>query len=454
MSVSRRGLLGTLAGAGALRLLPFLPASVRAAEAGPPKRLLVVFHPMGYLEQTFWPKRTPDGADWTLGATMTALGDWKQKLIFLDGLLMYGASWYFPDDDNEHGTGAAMCFTGSKKAGYADGPSVEQPIADALMAANPGLPYRSLHLGVRAPAPSGHTQVFVGRGKQPVNADNNPKAVFDRLFKNLVLPTAMPGDNSALLRAAQQKRSVLDFVRADLDGVCARVGAVEKQRCDAHAEAVRMIEKRLVASTTPQTPTMCSKPTLGSTGSEALDVAAQMDLITAAFTCDLTRVATLQLGHCDGGLGFPGLNHHDVTHKTGDTKGAPDLVAAHQTIDRWFADRWAYLLKRLDGVAETQGSLLDNTLVLFGSDTTTSSSFSWSAHAHWRFPYWLAGGGNFAFKTGRYLTYAHPQKGDDDKTAKMWTAHNRLLVSVCRAFGVNVDSFGTMDPGSGPLAQL
>ncbi len=470
-SLSRRHLLGALGGLGAsgilpARLRPFLPAGAlpSASAADPPRRLLVVFHPMGYLEQSFWPTKTPDGADFTLGETMTPLADLKKKLIFLDGLLMYGASWYFPDDDNEHGSGAALCFTGSRKAGFATGPSIEQPIASAIMAKNPGIPYRSLAVGVRAPAPDGHTNVFVADGGKPVNADNSPKAVFDRLFKTFTPPAPgtapKPADTSAAMRLQLQKQSILDLVKGDLGRICGKAGAQEKERCDAHLEAVRQIEKRLAGAAgaggaAPPTPTGCTKPTLGATGSLLGDIQAQMDLVAAAFTCDLTRVATLQLGHCDGGLDILGLNHHDVTHKTGDTKGAAELVASHKKIDRWFADRWAYLLKKLDSVQEANGTLLDNTLVLFGSDTTTSSSYGWGAHTHWRFPYWLAGGGNFAFKTGRHLVFDHPTHGDrDQKDAKLWQAHNRLLVSVARAFGVDVSTFGNLDPGTGPLPML
>jgi hypothetical protein len=455
-TLSRRSALGTLAGLGASRLVPvspFVPVSARAADVGPPKRLLLVFHPMGYLEQSFWPTRTPDG-DFSLGETQTALADWKNKLIYLDGLIMYGASWYFPDDDNEHGSGAATCFTGSKKQGFATGPSIDQPIADHIMKNNPGLPYRALNLGVRAPSPSGHTNVFVQDGKKPVIGDNNPKAVFDRLFKNFT-PGMPVVDTAGLERLRAQKQSVIDLVRGDLDRVCARIGAQEKDRCDAHLDAVRAIEKRLDGRVAAGTPAACTKPTLGSTGELVAHIRAQMDLVAAAFTCDLTRVATLQLGHCDGGLSFLGLNQHDVTHKTGDTKGGAEWVTRHKMMDRWFAGHWAYLFKKLDSIKDSQGTLLDNTLVLFGSDTTTSSSYSWGAHAHWRFPYWLAGGGNFAFKTGRYLKFDHPTRGDRNVSdAKMWQAHNRLLVSVARAFGLGVDTFGNLDPGTGPLPQL
>jgi hypothetical protein len=168
-------------------------------------------------------------------------------------------------------------------------------------------------------------------------------------------------------------------------------------------------------------------------------------------------VATLQLGNADGFDVIAGLNHHGTTHAVGDTKGKdPEKIATHQKFDRWFADRWAYLLRRLDGVGEGNGTLLDNTLVMFASDTSTRMAGDRiGAHDHSRFPFWLAGGGNFAFKTGRYLVYDHPDRpGPPDKTGRKWPLHNALLVSIGRAFGLDMNAFGTHDDGSGPLAQV
>jgi hypothetical protein len=449
---SRRQALASL-GAG---LLPFVPVAARAANVMAPQRLLVVFSPMGYLEDTFWPTRTPDGG-FTLGPTMSALAELKSKLIYLDGLILYGASWYFPDDDNEHGSGMAMAFTGSKKMNYATGPSVDQVVAQGI-AAQARTPYKSLALGVNSPSPGGHTSCFFSASQQPMNAQKSPKAVFDSIFAGLQPPSTTgptPADDAAFQRRRMQKQSVIDMVRADLNRICARVGAEEADKCQAHLDALRAVEQRLQA-TRPVAATGCTKPAAPAAGDLASTIHAQMDLIASAFSCDLTRVATLQLGFCDGGLDMiPGINHHSTTHAVGDTKGAPGPIADHQKIDRWFADRWAYLLKRLDGIKEANGSLLDNTLILFGSDTTTSTSYAFGAHQHWRFPFWLAGGGNFAFKTGRLLTFDHPTHTDrNPPDAKLWTPHNRLLVSICRAFGLDVSTFGNMDPGTGPLAQL
>ncbi len=447
--LSRRTILRLAAGGTAASLLPFLPVGARAQGSGSPKRLLVVFSPMGYLESGFFPSGTL--SDFQLGETMTALEPYKQQLIYLDGMSTYGAQYFFPDDDNEHGSGMAMCFTGSKKENYATGPSFDQVIADKVYADSP-TSFRSIALGVNAPDPSGHTSCFFKAAQQPVNAQNNPSAAFDSLFKDL--QTGMGQDTQALARLRAQKQSVIDLVRGELGSVCGRIGAQEKDKCDAHLAALRQLETRI--SGEGGMVTQCTKPSAPSAGDLVKKIESQMDIISSAFTCDLSRIATLQLGFCDGGLDMiPGLNHHDITHATGDTNLAPDVVANHKKIDRWFADRWAYLLGKLSAVQEADGSLLDNTLIVFGSDTTTGTGTPGiGAHQLARSPYWLAGGKNFAFPTGRYLKFNHPTDDGSEAKAAQWAANNRLFVSVLQKFGVDQDKFGNMDPGSGTLPML
>jgi len=429
-----------------------LPLDAAAAGTAP-SRLLVVFTPMGYLESAFWPERTADGTDWTLGETMAALRPWKSKLIYPDGLSMYP-----PNKDNEHGRGIQGVFTGADMVKFPTGPSIDQVVARKLASETalsyPSLPF-SVNVGDKAWE---HNTCFSAGDQQPIVALGKPVAVFDTLFKNLS-ETGPTMDTAGADRLRKKKQSVIDFVRADLDRVCKQLGADDQQKCQAHLEALRGAERR-VAGLSPIVTSGCTKPVRPVAGNDLIiNVHAQMDMISAALACGLTRVATLQLGMADGGLDMiSGVNQHNTTHKTGDTKGTPaqaDHIANHKRIDMWFADRWAYLLRKLEAVKEGEGTLLDNTLIVFGSDTTTSMdpALSVGAHAHHRFPFWMAGGGNFAFKTGRHIVFPHPADGKGDNW-KRWTRHHRLLVSIARAFGVEANSFGALDTGSGPLPML
>lgn len=479
MSFSRRKMLAAIAAAGgASRLGAFLPQSVYGSTA--PKRILTVFHPMGYLENSFWPSGTGDG--FTLGETMTALNQWKSKLLYLDGLAVYGPQWYFSNDDNEHAAGGTMVFTGAKKAGFSTGPSIEQAVAD-FQYAQAKTQFRALALGVNAGTPSEHTGVFFSKSQTPVSAQGSPQAAFDMLFKGFTGPTqpgggtGMPGnppiDTSALERARKQQQSVLNVVKGDLERVRNLAGSEDQKKVDAHLEGISSIENRIKlmgggsTSSTPSTTTStvaagtpaegCAKPAFAVPAKIEDRVHIQMDLIAAAFACDLTRSASLQLGICDGGMdeAVPGVNQHNTTHAIGDAQGQQVDIDNHKKFDRWFAARWAYLLNRLDSIKEGNGTVLDNTLVVFGSDTTTLQTLSLGPHLHARFPLWMAGGGNFAFKTGQSIKLANPGRlpGSKPDVAK-WVVHQRLLTSIAQAFGMPVEKFGDNDPGSGTIAQL
>lgn len=488
-SISRRKLLAAIAaGGGVSRLAPFLPRAVHAASV--PKRILTVFSPMGYLEPSFWPTGT--GTNYTLGETMTALQPWKSKLLYLDGLAMYGAQWFFSNPDNEHASGGNMVFTGSKMNPLAGGPSIEQAVAD-FQYAQAKTAFRSLALGVNSGTPSQHTAIFYSKAQTPVTAQTNAQTTFNQLFANFTGPTAPPStgtggsggtlpkppvDTSASDRLQRQKQSVVDLVKDELARVRKLAGTEDRERMDAHLEGINSLENRIKllamntppinsVPTTPSAPSGpiatpgsagagCAKPNLtgsGLTGS----IHSQMDLITAAFACDMTRHISLQLGICDGGIdAIDGVNQHGTTHSYGDTKAAPPHVENHKRYDRWYADRWAYLLGKMDAIKEGNGTLLDNTLIVFGSDTTTNhSAFGLGPHNHIRFPLWMAGGGNFAFKTGQAIQLPHSatDPGSPALVAR-WVTHQRLLTSIGQAFGMNIDTFGSNDPGKGPVTQL
>ena len=255
------------------------------------------------------------------------------------------------------------------------------------------------------------------------------------------------------------------MVRTDLSRLKSVSGAEDKRKVEAHLEGISSLENRLSslapnpsgsvagpAAPAGSTTAGCAKPTLRAVSDTVNAIHTQMDLITSAFACDLTRTATLQLGNADGFRDLPGFpNQHNTTH--GKSAGASaSVIADHKKWDRFYAERWAYLFGKLDSIKEGNGTLLDNTLIVFGSDTTTAQSFEYpGAHSFHRFPMWLAGGGNFAFKTGQHIKLPLGPSPRSLLLTTKWTAHQRLLTSVAQAFGMNVDKFGASDIGSGPL---
>ncbi len=220
--------------------------------------------------------------------------------------------------------------------------------------------------------------------------------------------------------------------------------------------AIAQLENRLKKMATPVSTVGCAKPGVPTASSDPqVDIRSQMDLIKAAFSCDLTRVMTLQIGGADGAFTLPGFsNQHDTTHAVAaSTSGS--TVDNHKRWDSWWASQWAYLLEQLNSVSEGDGTLLDNTLIVFGSDTTSGQSLNAGAHQSYRFPIWIAGGSKFAFRTGRVVKLPYPNVKDFGRgIGNQWTYHNALLVSVAQAMGLNIDKFGTWDQGRGPVPGL
>jgi len=207
----------------------------------------------------------------------------------------------------------------------------------------------------------------------------------------------------------RRRQSVLDYIRGDLKRVRKRIGSQEKVVLDAHIEDVRALETRLQWSFGNAACVLPDAPS-GNGGDHTEQAEIMIDLTVAGMACDLARVGTLQFGHCDGGVSMiEGLNAHGTTHAVGDTKEQPTVNAQiqddHRRIDRWWADRWAYLLGKLASTPEGNGSMLDNTLVVWGSDTMTANvTGNQGAHRHYRFPYFLAGGRRPCLRDGSLPT--------------------------------------------------
>jgi hypothetical protein len=165
----------------------------------------------------------------------------------------------------------------------------------------------------------------------------------------------------------------------------------------------------------------------------------QTDLGVAALACDQTRVLTLQWSYSESEHLFPFLNisgnHHGISH---DFATSGTNFDAYNQIQIWYADQLRYMLERLDSYQEGDGTLLDNTLVLWGTEIAEASQ-----HALAEMPYILAGGASGRIRAGRYINYTTAQD------------NNQLLVSLAHAMGVSdLTEFGDPAGATGPLPDL
>jgi hypothetical protein len=409
---------------------PFLAALRGDSHAGgtgrSARRLVVFFTPNGTIHNRWRP--TVTGTDFTFGAgtILEPLAPVKRHLVVFDGIDFVGAS--------NHEGGMASMLTGN---GNATSPSMGMSV-DQFVARRLGTSTRlaSLDLGVQTSAWGANTQtrmLYEGPGRF-VPPDDEPASVYRRLFGSMMPAPGMV--DAALAR----RRSVLELVRTDLRDLHSRVGAEERRKLDAHLESLRRVETSLSSMPSPAT-TTCVPPALMVSNHLQNENfprvgAAQMDLLIAALACGTTRVASIQWTHTVSPTVFTWIGqsegHHALSHMSdSNTAGVAQFVAA----ERWFAQQFATLVSRLEAIPEPDGTgtLLDNSLVVWAKEMGDGR-----LHDCVSVPFVFAGGAGGRLATNRYVRFDH-------------MPHQRLLVTICHAMGMDVPTFGDPSRGAGPL---
>jgi hypothetical protein len=449
-------------------LAPFVPIlNASGQEPRRPKRLLLLFTPDGTADSDGaegaidWKPQGTE-SDFTLHQIHAPLAPLKSKLVVPWGLQMSAAG-----AGEQHAFGAAGCFTGARlkdpgngadfdggnghRTGWGSGPSVDQIVAAAsgenMPYARPPedpnqeTPYRSLELGVQCANPSSVTRIIYKGDDQPLHPEVNPQALFDRLFADLMPPS---GDSDAAAMAAAQHRleqeSLLALLRGDLAKLRTRVSSEEYPKIEAHLDGLRAIEQRLGSSDPPVGGGGCSAPTrpdpsdrFANNAKFPVEVDVMLGMIPHIFACDLTRVASVQLS-----CGFSNVTHtwlgHDTAHHIMSHENA-DNRDKLMAIDAWYAERIFAMLQALDAIDEGDGTLLDNTLIVWARELGTTS------HSMRPWPVVMFGGAPVGLRGGRFID-AGDQKGA------------ALLVSVCQMMGLETNSVGNLDMDTGPLDGL
>jgi len=396
----------------------------------------------------FWPTGTE--TDFQLNTFTAPLEAHKDKLVFLKGIrlndsLQNGALGSNLGSEHARGTGGMLTARplnagsefvsfGNTTSGWGSGQSIDQLIADRIGADSR---FASLQLGVHVRDTEVRARISYRDSNQPIPPREDPAEVFDALFG---------ATDNARLRA--QRKSVLDMTYAETERLAGIVGTEDKVKLDAHLTAMRDIEERLVSAEGAST--SCVAPTMQDVDldqdTEYADAGRlQMDLAVAALACDQTRVISLQWSYSEsehlfqflqsGGRAIDG-NHHGISH---DFSSSGVNFDAYNAIQTWYAEQFAYLLDKLASYQEGAGTLLDNTLVFWGTEIGEST-----AHALTTMPYVLGGGAGGRIRTGRLIDYGANEQDN-----------NQMLVSIAHALGLDdVTSFGDPSGATGPLPNL
>jgi len=455
-TLSRRTFLtGT---AGTAIALPFLeamlPRNARAGADAPPKRFVSWIQPNGTVTDNWVCSQGPGGpTDFELSPILEPLAAHKSNMVVLQGLQAKGA----------YAHTCMVALTGRAPDGGATGISMDQRLAQAWEGQTP-IPSLQLGVGVVNGAESRACSSWTGP-QQPLPPENNPFAVFSRLFPNGV------GNSNAQLDAVIARRSsILDSALSESQALMGRVGRSDELVLENYFDNLRDVETQL--ADLQESAAACGSPTFPEAPSpddpwwldndrvpEVLDL--HSDLIAIAFQCDLTRIVTLNVAD-DGGAyrTFPfiddvpdGTDWHGYSHhvETGETQMLT-------RIDQWHSGKLAELLDRLESATDFDGtSVLHNSIVFSNNEYGPNGPISFlpeqrnHSHRGVMMPYTLYGQAGGALQTGRNLVFPLVEGGE----VYGWGIHStRLLLSLLHLFGVYDETFGDLEYDQGVLPEL
>jgi hypothetical protein len=309
--------------------------------------------------------------------------------------------------------------------------SIDQVIADAI---GRSTPFASVQVGVQTGSNLPGGRISYAGPSQPLAPERNPQALFEALFGEFGV------DEATAAKRRADRLSVIDTILPELEAVQGKVGTNDKVKIERHLDALREMEMRLQTEYTcigPVPPTPSAYDDVANVGTVSRQ---QLDILAEALACDLTRVASVMYrhgAHDDDPYPHLGIQsaHHQLSHEVLETNTAArdDLIAIYE----FYGQELAHLAGRLDGMVESDGTtVLDNTIVLWTSEVAVGRTHIWND-----MPIALLGGGAGRIQTGRF----HQYDGEN---------HCRLLVTLCQAYGLDVDTFGGFDTGGGALPEL
>ena len=453
-----------LRGAGVTLALPLLDAMVPAATllaqtaAAPKSRFVGIFYPHG-MAPGYWVPEKEGALPDKLPFILESLAKVKEQTTVLSGLWSKSAEPPEGTTGSDHWVAAAF-LTGIKprKTAGSDA-TVGSATIDQIIAQKIGqetlLP--SLQLAVEDPNSSssncgeGYSCSYTNSiswielptpesepvpRTSPLPMELNPQVVFERLFGS----GATPAVRSARMK---ENQSILDSLLGELEGMRKSLGATDRRTVSQYTDEIREIERRiqLAAKASGVDPTLLEPAGVPDQFDEHIKL--QFDLTALAFRADITRVATL-LGARDltgrsypfpkselfpqGGtsVGFHGGSHH---------QDDPAQIRRYADLNRYHVSTLAYLAEKLKAMPDGDGTMLDHSLILYGTNMGNSNQ-----HQHYDVPHILVGGVNGQLKGNRHVAYER----------KTVTTGN-LLLSILDMYGIHNDKQGD---SAGRLGKL
>jgi len=410
--------------------LPFLDAMVPALSARalkPTPRFGFVYIANGVIQNQWTPATT--GAGFELTPTLQPFASVRNKVSVLSGLSHLQADT-FGDGTGDHPRASAVWLTGVH-AYDRTRPGVEVKLAttvDQLIVKEIGKTSRipSVEMSVDFPTQGScdsgdcfYVNTVSWRNETtPNNTESHPRILFERLFGD-------GGSAEARQARSQSEGSILDSVREEASRVASSLGRGDRAKLGEYLDSVREVEQRIQhAESGPVDIALPERPTdIPSTFDAHTKL--MFDLQALAFQADITRVFSMIMSRELSTMTFASIGvpeqHHGVSHHRND----PALIAKKARIDLYQAQLFAYFLEKLQAMPEGDGSILDQSMLLYGGGMGDGNM-----HRHSDLPTLLAGGLGGKFKMGRHLKFT------------LDTPMTNLLLTMMDSAGVHLDKLG------------
>ncbi len=425
--IDRRTFLRGTGAAVSLPLLDIMGTRSFATEATTqaPQRLVSIFQPNGVYPKAW--DVTGTGSNFDFSPILSPLKHLKEDLLIVSNL-----------DNSPRGNHVRMTSAFLTAVGVEN--SICAVSLDQMVARKIGQETRlpSIVLGTEPPRQGGDGSLPISFANTVswssettrISPEINPRVAFDRLFRTQTSPQAR--------QAAQDRQSVLDLVRDDAHRIRKQASQQDKHKLDEYLESVRSVEVQIERALNPpkNTWTPDSLPELipppeGIPRRRDEHLRLMIDLMVMALQTDSTRVGTLMTAHGFSRQNFSFLNgvssdHHGMSHH----KDQETAVAEYTRVSTWYIEQLAYMLDKMKAIPEGEGTLLDNSLVLYGSGMKDGNG-----HKKDNLPIVMAGRGGGVMTPGRHLQIKNP------------TPLANLLFSISQGFGVEGDNFNGVSTG-------
>lgn len=426
-----------LKGLGTAMALPWLesvqPLAALAASgkapAAPPVRMAFLFVPNGVIMPSWTP--TEAGENYELTETLRPLASFKSDINVITGLAQDNGRAK-GDGPGDHARSAASFLTGAHPvktsgANIRVGMSADQVAAEQI-GEQTRLP--SLEIGIERGRQAGNcdsgyscaysSTISWKTPTTPMAKEIDPRLVFERLF--------VTGKDA--LKSLEQRnhfrKSILDLMADDASRLKKKLGQTDRRKVDEYFTSVRELEQRIErGDKAPKQPPpgLAVPEEMPSDLSERIRL--MYDLLAVAFQTDTTRVATFMLANEGSNASYPMVGVTDGHHALSHHRNEEDKVSKIQKIDEFLVSEFAYFLDKLKTIKEGDGTLLDHSMILYGSGISDGNR-----HRHDDLPIVLAGRAGGTIKTGRHIRI--PEE----------TPLNNLFLSMLDRVGAKVDELG------------